>query len=181
MLLDFEEAEKLPEKRNSEDTVKLRVERILEWQTLENFDYLTNCVFIDEAGFNMHIKRNFGRSPRGKPAKTVIPTQRGVALTMMGAICEKGVVNLMLKKPEAVSKKRKAKDGSSKAINGRIGTRTEHYLHFISNTLDILDKCDMKGRYLIMDNAPIHRSDLIRNLIEGRGYKCVYLPPYSPF
>jgi transposase len=32
-----------------------------------------------------------------------------------------------------------------------------------------------------MDNAPIHTSSEIQNLIESRGYKCVYLPPYSPF
>jgi transposase len=32
-----------------------------------------------------------------------------------------------------------------------------------------------------MDNAPIHTNANIRKMIEDRGYKCVYLPPYSPF
>jgi transposase len=31
-----------------------------------------------------------------------------------------------------------------------------------------------------MDNAPIHTSPK-KNLAESRGYKCVYLPSYSPF
>jgi transposase len=32
---------------------------------------------------------------------------------------------------------------------------------------------------LIMDNAPIHINEDIKSVIEGRGYRCVYLPPYS--
>jgi transposase len=32
-----------------------------------------------------------------------------------------------------------------------------------------------------MDNALIHTSPEIQNIIESRGYKYVYLPPYSPF
>jgi transposase len=32
-----------------------------------------------------------------------------------------------------------------------------------------------------MDNAPIHKNGCIRELIESKGHKCVYLPPYSPF
>ncbi|KAG1164817.1 hypothetical protein G6F36_013707 [Rhizopus arrhizus] len=39
---------------------------------------------------------------------------------------------------------------------------------------------EMKGYYIVMDNAPIHTADVIDNMITERGYKCVYLPPYSP-
>lgn len=40
---------------------------------------------------------------------------------------------------------------------------------------------EMKGFYLVMDNSPIHdkKDDDIDKIIESRGYKCVYLPPYS--
>jgi hypothetical protein len=33
-----------------------------------------------------------------------------------------------------------------------------------------------------MDNAPIHKSDDVKEEIQrrNRGYQCVYLPPYSP-
>ena len=47
--------------------------------------------------------------------------------------------------------------------------------------MDVLDENNMKGRYLVMDNAPIHTNQLIASLIEQRGYKCSYLAPYSPF
>jgi transposase len=39
---------------------------------------------------------------------------------------------------------------------------------------------EMKGHYLIMDNAPIHTDKIIGELIKERGYKCIYLLPYFP-
>lgn len=32
-----------------------------------------------------------------------------------------------------------------------------------------------------MDNAPIHKSLDVQAMISSRGYKCMYLPTYSPF
>jgi transposase len=39
----------------------------------------------------------------------------------------------------------------------------------------------MKGHYLVMDNALIHTPVKVRELVESRGYQCLYLPLYSPF
>ena len=47
--------------------------------------------------------------------------------------------------------------------------------------MNVLDRNNMKGHYLVMDNAPIHTPAKVRDLVESRGYKCLYLPPYSPF
>lgn len=180
--LMLKKLKKIPIKRNCLETLELRCQKIIEWQSLEGFDYISNCVFIDEVGFNMHIKRTLGRSVRGNPEKAAVPTQHGITLTIIGAICEVGVANLVLKKPQAVvSKKRKAVDGKSREVNGRIGTQKEHYLESISSTMDVLDQSNMKECYLVMDNAPIHKSETVRALIESKKYKCVYLPTYSPF
>ncbi|OAD70557.1 hypothetical protein PHYBLDRAFT_162150 [Phycomyces blakesleeanus NRRL 1555(-)] len=136
--LTMKKLEKLPEKRDDANTIEMRRDRILEWQQLADFNYLSNCVFIDEAGFNMHIKRTFGRSVSGTPAKTTVPTQRGVSITILGAMCERGIVSLSLKKPTAVAtkKKRKLDIYTNVEVNGRIGTRTQHYLDFLSHTMD---------------------------------------------
>jgi len=48
--------------------------------------------------------------------------------------------------------------------------------------------CPTLGRYgfgeprslVVMDNATIHHSDRVKKLIEDRGAKLVFLPPYSP-
>lgn len=47
--------------------------------------------------------------------------------------------------------------------------------------MDVIDKYDQfKGYYIVMDNTPIHMRNNIQNIIERRGYGCIYLPPYSP-
>ncbi|OAD73062.1 hypothetical protein PHYBLDRAFT_146375 [Phycomyces blakesleeanus NRRL 1555(-)] len=181
--LTMKKLEKLPEKRDDVNTIEMRQERILEWQQLADFNYLSNCVFIDEAGFNMHIKRTFDHSVSGTLAKTTVPTQRGVSITILGAMCKRGIVSLSLKKPTAAAtkKKRKLDIYTNVEVNGRIGTRTQHYLDFLSHTMDVLDSQGMQGRYLIMDNAPIHKADEVKDFISSGGYKCAYLPVYSPF
>jgi transposase len=47
--------------------------------------------------------------------------------------------------------------------------------------MDVLDRNNMNGHYLVMDNAPIHTPAAVRASVGSRGYKCLYLPPYSPF
>lgn len=84
----------------------------------------------------------------------------------------------MFEKAYSPSKKRKLAGGAKVQTKGTI---TNHYLRFIDDILEEMDKYpEMKGHYLLMDNAPIHTSNLIRVAIKSRGYKCIYLPPYSP-
>ena len=109
------------------------------------FGFTLNCVFIDEAGFNLHTQRNYGRSQKGASAKATIPTAKGVTITILGAISQAGVIDISLRKPQAVSvsKKRKANDTTAMVVSGRVGTRTEHFLTYISNVcIDVLDRND---------------------------------------
>ncbi|EIE92185.1 hypothetical protein RO3G_16896 [Rhizopus delemar RA 99-880] len=187
--LTLEKLEAIVSSRNTLGNLQIRRDRILEWKSDENMNWHKNCVFIDEAGFNMHIRRNFGRSKRGMPAKAVIPANRGITVSIIGAICEKRVIDLTLRKPKAVQKKtnsnKKRKKENDKAevveANARIGTRSEHFIEFLIGVMDTLDQFDMKGRYLVMDNAAIHKVTEVKDLIASRGYKVIYLPPYSPF
>jgi hypothetical protein len=61
MQVDAQKLEKLPAKRNSKPVLRLRKKRIGEWDAKPELDYGKNCVFIDEAGFNHHTQRNYGR------------------------------------------------------------------------------------------------------------------------
>jgi DDE superfamily endonuclease len=72
-------------------------------------------------------------------------------------------------------------DAKAMVVSGQVGTRIEHLLAYISNVMDVLDRNNMKRHYLVMDNAPIHTPIKVRELVESAGYKCLYLPPYSPF
>ena len=57
------------------------------------------------------------------------------------------LLDISLKKPQAtsVSKKRKANDTTATVVGGRIGTRTKHFLAYISKVIDVLDRHNMKG------------------------------------
>ena len=47
--------------------------------------------------------------------------------------------------------------------------------------MDEMDKYPhMKGHYLVMDKAPIHKSEDIQKYIKSRKYRYAYLPSYSP-
>ena len=183
--LTMKRLEKIPPARNHKSTLAKRKEKLEEWLALADFDYMKSCVVIDEAGFNLRIRRTFGRSVRGTPAKIEVATQRGVSITIIDAMCEKGIVNLMMRKPTAVSSKKKRKlkmsESGVDAVNGRVGTRTSHYLQFLEKTMDVLDASGLGGCYLVMDNAPIHKSDEVQKLICSRRYKYMYLLTYSPF
>ncbi len=68
-------------------------------------------------------------------------------------------------KPEA--KQRRAND-TVVTIAAKIGTRTEYCLGCLKNVVDDLDKNDMKGHHIIMNNAPIHKLTTIRNYFEEK-------------
>ena len=47
--------------------------------------------------------------------------------------------------------------------------------------MDIMDEFpEMRGYFIVMDNAPIHIPEVIDHIIINRGYTPVCLPPYSP-
>lgn len=165
--------EKITAARNSDRVIALRKAIIEQFQSMEDLDFAKNCVFVDEAGFNLHTQRNFGRSLKRKSAKAVIPTGKGVTFTISGAISQAGIIDISVKKPEAVSAKKRKADGKEVKVNGKVGTRTEHYLSYLSNVMDVMDKNGMKGHYIVMDNAPIHKPRVIRRVVEERGYKCL--------
>lgn len=60
------------------------------------------------------------------------------------------------------------------------GTTTAHFIKFMNELLDIMDSDEiLKGSYFVMDNCTIRKSHPMIRKIEGRGYKVMYLPPYS--
>ena len=156
--LTLKELEKLPAARNADRVINLRKEKVEEWEAMQDLDFARNCVFINESGFNLHIQRNFGRSLKGTPARGTVPTGRGVTVSILGAISEAGVIDISLKKPQAATavKKRKGNGKVVRVGNGRVRTRTEHYLAYLSKVMNVLHRNNLKGHYLVMDNAPIH-------------------------
>ncbi len=51
----------------------------------------------------------------------------------------------------------------------------------LTKMLDTMDKKEMKGYFIVMDNVKMHDNKCIPAYITARDYKPWYLPHYSPF
>lgn len=170
--------------RNSVQKLQERKDWVQHWWQNTDMDYLSNCVFIDESGFNINMKRSIAWAKKGERAIVTVPKTRASNITILGAIASYGVLNISVRRPKRTepSKKRKVGGAATSVANrGKGGTVTGHYFNFVAATLDVLDRHEqLKGHYIVMDNAPIHTHLDIQKYIEQRGYGCIYLPPYSP-
>ncbi|KAG1048521.1 hypothetical protein G6F43_009092 [Rhizopus delemar] len=135
------------------------------------------------------MNRSGAWAPKGETPIVQIKSTRAVSHTILGAVTAYAVVNVSIRTPSLatkklvpveVGKKRKLDQGKAQKLKPK-GATTDHYLRFLSDILDILDAYEYaQGSYIIMNNAPIHKRAGIQKMIVNRGYKCVYLPPYSP-
>jgi transposase len=192
--MSFKQASKYTMERDAVRTLDLRFKVIAEWKAAD-VDFQKNCVFVDEAGFNAHLMRNRAWAKIGDPAVVKVHTQKGVNLSMIGCISPFGTIDfskvIPLSKEDAAliekefpqqpgSKKRKINDSKQKAPL-RKGTTTYHIVKFMEVVMDVLDRHNMKGMFIVMDNCKIHHSRFVVDLMKERGYKPLYMPPYSPF
>lgn len=115
-----------------------------------------NLLFLDESGANLQMAPLYGRAYKKERAYQAVPFNRGTRMTMIGVIsCQK---------VEA-------------AVYGEWSANGETFLEFIEkNVCPVLKK----GQVLVMDNVAFHKVSGIREAIEKKGVRLVYLPPYSP-
>jgi transposase len=134
--------------------------RIQEWR--RRFLGLTKkldprrLVFVDEAGSNIGMTRDYARAPRGERAPGSVPRNRGTGTTMLGALDIRGVRALM-------------------TIEG--GTGADVFEAFLE--LVLVPKLK-PGDIVILDNVGAHKPELMRQLIAQAGASMIFLPAYSP-
>jgi transposase len=116
----------------------------------------SKLVFIDETGTNTKMVRLYGRAPRGRRVVDKQPWGHWKTTTFtFGLRCDGLVAPFVL-------------DG---AMNR---AAFEAYVE------QLLAPSLSQGDWVILDNLSAHKSDKARELIEARGAKLVFLPPYSP-
>ncbi|KAG1344247.1 hypothetical protein G6F62_004549 [Rhizopus arrhizus] len=77
-----------PVERNTPERILARKEWV-EGLRDTDVDYMRNCVFIDEAGFNANLRRSQGWSPKGQPAIVKVLTVRASSISILGATSAK--------------------------------------------------------------------------------------------
>ena len=125
----------------------------------EDAENLKTMVFIDESGFDLHLRRTMARSPRGAPASVILPSVRGRNVSFISAITKMGVL-------------------FSTCYVGPVDSI--RYKEFLAGLLNkcrgknILDNC-----VFVMDNARIHNSRDTRAFYEENDLTIQFLSPYS--
>jgi transposase len=99
---------------------------------------------------------DYSRAVGGDRATAPKPFDKGEQFSIIGAISMIGIVAMMY---------------VERAVNADI------FLGYIEQSLLPNIK---PGQYVVMDNARVHKSEAIANMIESVGAKVVFLPPYSP-
>jgi transposase len=113
-------------------------------------------VFVDECGTHTSMTRVYARAPRGERVHGGVPRNRGENTTLLASMTSSGMGEAM------------AVEGSTtKAI-------FEAYVEgFLAPSLS-------PEQVVILDNLRAHKGDRVRELIEERGARLVFLPTYSP-
>lgn len=96
--LSIKKATLHPVARNSSAHIQARFDWVTEWSKTD-MDYLQNCVFVDEAGFNINMRSPHARPVRGTPAIVETPTTRAISHTILGAISAIGVICVEIREP----------------------------------------------------------------------------------
>lgn len=112
--------------------------------------------FIDESGVNLGFTRLYGRATPGKRVVEATPNLSGTRYTLVATLGFSGVE-------------------ASGFFQGAMNTTTfETYIE--QALVPVLHP----GDWIICDNLPAHKSHTTRSLIEARGARLIFLPPYSP-
>jgi transposase len=113
-------------------------------------------VFVDEMGANISLAPLYAWSRRGERAFGSVPRNWGKNITLLASMSLEGM-------------------GECLAVEGSTTTAVfEAYLE------RVLVPSLRVGQVVVMDNLSAHKGSRVRELIESRGCKLIYLPPYSP-
>lgn len=69
-----------------------------------DINFLSSCIFVDEAVFDIYMRILYALSARGTPAVVVTPTTKAISHTVLGAISSMGIVSVDIRAPLAPKK-----------------------------------------------------------------------------
>ncbi|KII68698.1 hypothetical protein RF11_01057 [Thelohanellus kitauei] len=115
-----------------------------------------DVIYIDETGFNLHLRRKFGRSLNGKRVAITVSSSKGVNIRVCAAMHNGELVN----------------------FRSRIGAYNSN--EFIQFLTQLFERIGTGKKHLLMDNVRFHNTENVTNGAESRGHDIIFLPPYSP-
>ena len=113
-------------------------------------------IYLDETGSSLNMSLDYGRSHRGERVQDEKPTAPGETVSTAAVLTEHGIEAECLYFGTLTAK--------------RFITYLEVYV------LALL----VGGKFLIMDNHPVHCAKAVKRFLEEHKVPYVFLPPYSP-
>lgn len=115
-----------------------------------------DLIFVDESGVNLAMTRLYARSPRGTRAFGSAPRNWGDNVTVLSALSIHGPLASMY---------------LAGSTDGAV---------FLTYLKKVLAPKLWPGAVVVMDNLAAHKVKGVCEVIEAKGARLVYLPPYSP-
>ena len=113
-------------------------------------------VFVDETGSHIAMTPLYAYAPRGQRAIGKVPRNYGATMTLIAALSMQGMGEALML------------DGAADAA------AFEVYVE------QLLAPSLKPGQIVILDNLSIHLGPRVRQAIEARGCRLLFLPAYSP-
>ncbi|KII61720.1 hypothetical protein RF11_06676 [Thelohanellus kitauei] len=101
-----------------------------------------------------------GRSPVGVRATLTVPALRMKNYSVGCTMACDGILNFKI---------------SQRPYNAEI------FQEYLSEVFQSLSQRGISGAYMVMDNVPFHKTEIIRSFVVAFGHSPIFLPQYSPF
>jgi len=112
--------------------------------------------FVDETGLHLAFARRYGRAPGGQRVGQGVPLRVGTPVTLIGALTLNGLEAVM-------------------SLDGALNQDS-----FAAYLSQVLGPTLVPGDVVVLDNLPVHKVAGMAALVEARGARLLFLPPYSP-
>ena len=137
------------------DTERVRGLRAVFLEALQTEDF-TRFKFVDETSTNLTYCRRYARAEGGQRAHQATPLHGGPNVTLVAALTPGGLQAAMT---------------GSGAVNGEV---------FAAYLDQVLGPTLVPGDVVVLDNLSVHKVAGLAEIVEARGARLLYLPPYSP-
>ena len=131
-------------------------EKRREWKETITPEMVEHLVFLDESGVNTDLTRLYGRALSSQRAVDHAPLNTPQTTTVLSSI---------------------RLDGEKAFTTYQGGTTGERFVQYLKETLLPTLR---PGDIVVMDNMRSHHVKAVREILEAKGMKVLYLPPYSP-
>ena len=148
----------LPESRNCPETLQSRREYAQRFLGDAPADR-RNVIWVDETGFNLHLRRKYGRARIGNRASITVANNRGRNISVCAAMSEEGFLY------------DRVRQGAYNA---------EAFVTFLENLFEKLRDAGRLQCWIVLDNVRFHHCTIVHECSQRNGHTLVYLPPYSP-